>query len=108
LYCFVAQSYAMNDLHPIFNRYPELKEFTRLLRYEIQQAQRPADEIVLTDYEVMKTFKMSKRKLDYLKANREITYSQPIPRSTCYFTLADLLKWLEKGRIESISEQIKI
>ena len=58
----------------IFLKHPELKEFFYLIRYEIQQAQRPADEIILDDEDVMRHLKISKRKLQYLKADKSSQY----------------------------------
>jgi hypothetical protein len=39
-----------------------------ILRYKVRRAQRLADEIILDDSDVMKMVKISKRKLQYLKA----------------------------------------
>ena len=58
----------------LFNRYPELKELISLFRYEIQNAQRPADEVILNDQDVMRILKISKRKLADMKSKREIPY----------------------------------
>lgn len=92
----------------LFNRYPELKELISLFRYEIQNAQRPADEVILNDQDVMRILKISKRKLADMKANREIPYSRPKPHTSSYYLLSDLLKWINKSRIESIENQRKI
>lgn len=97
----------MNE-HPIFSRYPDLKEFVRILKIEIQNAQRPSNEIILTESDVLKILKISDRKLKYMKARREIPYSQPIPRSKCYYLLSDILEWLDKSRVESIDNSFKI
>jgi hypothetical protein len=96
------------DLNDLFRRYPELKAFFMQLRREIQNIQRPANEIVLIDQDVMKMLHMSERKLDGLKAKRKIPFSQPIPRSTCYYLLSDVLKWLEKHRKKSLDDDCKI
>jgi hypothetical protein len=93
--------------HPILHRYPELKEFIRLMRQEVQNCQRPASEIILTDQDVMRMLRISKRKLDYMKANREIPYHQPKAHSSCYYLLGDLLNWLKKNRVESIYNERK-
>jgi hypothetical protein len=91
----------------LFNRYPEIKELISLFRYEIQKAQRPAKEVVLNDQNVMKMLKISKRKLDYMKVNREIPYRRPRMHSSSYFLWEDLLSWLKKARIESVENQCK-
>lgn len=93
--------------HPIFNRYPDLKELVHIFRHEMQQAQRPANEIILNDQSVMKILKISKRKLEYMKAAREIPYSQSKQRSCCYYLLSDILAWIEKNRVNIIEPKFK-
>jgi hypothetical protein len=90
--------------HTIFKRYPELKEFIHVLRHEVQQTQRPADEIILDDNDVMKTLKISKRKLQYLKADGVIpTHKLEPDSSRTYYLLGDILDILKKNRIDPIN-----
>ena len=96
------------ETHPIFQRYPELKEFLRILRHEIQQAQRPASEIVLDDQQVIEILKISKRKLQYMKSQKAIPYHTPKSGNRTYYLLSDILDWLKKHRVENISSQLKI
>ena len=96
------------DLSDFFRRYPGLKAFFIQLRLELQSKQRPANEVVLVDQDVMGMLHISERKLDDMKAKRIIPFSQPIPRSTCYYILADILKWLEKHRKDSLDDDCKI
>lgn len=98
----------MQDIHPIFSRYQELKELIRVIRHEIQQAQRPPDQIILVDQDVMQILKISKRKLEYLKSEGEIPYHQPKQRSSTYYLLSDILEWLQKNRVESINNKCKL
>lgn len=89
--------------HPIFSKYPELKDILYQFRYEIQQAQRPADEIILDDEDVMRKLKISKRKLQYLKADRIFPFYKLEPDSPrTYFLLSDILDTLKKNCIEPI------
>lgn len=106
LFKFLDKIFIMQESF-LFNRYPEIKELISLFRYEIQKAQRPAKEVVLNDQNVMKMLKISKRKLDYMKANREIPFNRPHPHSRSYYLLADILDWLNKSRVESIENQRK-
>ena len=93
----------------IFLKHPELKEFFYLIRYEIQQAQRPADEIILDDEDVMRHLKISKRKLQYLKADKIIPIHFFEPGSSrTYYLLSDLLQILKENRIESIINEKRI
>lgn len=97
------------DKYSIFLKHPELREFFHLIRYEIQQAQRPADEIILDDEDVMRQLKISKRKLQYLKADNiiPIHYLEPDGPRT-YYLLSDILQILKENRIESITNSKRI
>lgn len=98
-----------NSAHHIFNRYPELKEILSLIRYEIQQAQRPADEVILDDQDVMRHLKISKRKLQYLKAYFVIPFHYFEPdKPRTYYLLSDILQILKDNRIESTANQKRI
>ena len=92
--------------HPFIERHPFLKEIICIFRYEVQQAQRPANEIILNDEDVMRLLKISKRKLQYLKADRIIPFSQPLPRSASYYFLSDILAWLNKNKVEAIGSYL--
>jgi hypothetical protein len=94
----------MHDTHPILNRYPELKELIKIIRDEVQRHQRPACETVLYDEDVQKLLGISKRKLEYMKAGRELPFYNP-PMQRDYFILSDLLQWLQKHRVESIENE---
>jgi hypothetical protein len=89
------------------HRSSDTKEFLRILRHEIQQAQRPANEIILDDEDVMRILKISKRKLQYLKAGLIIPHHRPDEGTRTYYLLSDILGWLNKSRIESISNNLK-
>ena len=93
----------------IFERHPELRDFLYQIRREIQQAQRPADEIILDDQDVMRILKISKRKLQYLRADGVIPYHYFEPGgSRAYYLLADILRILKENRVDSISNRRKI
>jgi hypothetical protein len=92
----------------IFIKHPELREFLHILRHEVQNAQRPAEEVILDDEDVMRLLKISKRKLQYLKSGLEIPFHVPASGSRTYYLLSDILAWLKKSRTESISNQIRV
>lgn len=94
--------------YTLFNRNPDLKELIYIFRYEMQKAQRPANEVILYDQDVMRMLGISKRKLDYLRADRLISYSQSQPHSSYYYLLSDILQWINNSRIESIGNMRKI
>ncbi len=92
----------------ILQKYPELKEFILILRHEVQQAQRPADEIILDDNDVLKMLKISKRKLQYMKSDGSIPFHTPTGGVRTYYLLSDILEWVKNSRTESISNNRKI
>lgn len=79
-----------------------------LIQYEISQAQRPANEVVLSDADVMRILKISKRTLSDLKARREIPYSQKRKGTPARFLLSDVLEFVNRDRIESIYNERRI
>lgn len=88
---------------------PAYQEFLHTLRYEIQQAQRPACETILDDEDAMRTLKFSKRKLQTLKSERIIPYHYLEPDGVrTYYLLSDILQMLKENRIESISNDKRI
>lgn len=97
----------MNEKHPILIKYPELKELVNIIRDEVQRHQRPACETILYDEDMIKLLGVSKRKLEYMKAGREIPYINP-PMQRDYFILADILAWLNQYRVESIYNQRRL
>lgn len=97
------------DKRSIFLKHPELKDFFYLIRYEMQQAQRPADEIILDDEDVMRHLKISKRKLQYLKAGGHIPFHFFTPDSPrTYYLLSDIRLILKENRVESITATNRI
>jgi hypothetical protein len=79
-----------------------------LFRREVMNAKRPAEEVILTDQDVMRMLQISRRKLDGMKAAEDIPFHQPRPRSSCYYLLSDILAWLKASRVESITNKLKI
>ena len=86
----------------------EYKEFLHLLRYELSKVQRPANEIILDDEDVMKVLKISKRSLQYLKADRTIPFHHFGHSPRTYYLLSDILDILKENRMESISNDLKL
>lgn len=90
-------------------RNTDIKELLRVIRYEIQQAQRPPNQVVLDDEDVMRILKISKRTLQYMKSNGVITirkFDLNSPRT--YYYLSDILEILEKNSFQAISNQRRI
>ncbi len=79
------------------------------MRYEIQHAQRPPNEVILDDEDVMRILKISKRKLQYLKADRVLPFHTLDPDSPrTYYLLSDILEILSENRIDSLANKSRI
>jgi hypothetical protein len=78
------------------------------IRHELAKCQRPADEIILNDEDVMKMLKISKRKLQYMRSVRLIPYYRPDGQVQTYYLLSDILDWLEKAKTDSIANSLRI
>jgi len=82
-----------------FFRLPQWQELIRNIKYEIAQAQRPPDQIILDDPELCKTLKLSKRTIASLRADKEIAFH------TCgrriLYKLSDVLEYVDKNRVEA-------
>ena len=84
-------------------RHSELKELVHLIRHEVQKSQRPASEVILTDEDVTSMLKISKRKLQYLIADRVIPFHKIPGGPRRYFMLQDILDLLDKNRVASLT-----
>jgi hypothetical protein len=94
-------------MQSLFLKYPELKDLLHLIRNEMEQAKRPADEVILNDEDVMRILKISKRKLQYLKSGLQIPFHTPTGGNRTYYLLSDILDWVKESRTESISNTRK-
>ena len=47
------------------NKIPEFEELAQLIKYEIQQSKRPAEEVILDDVDLRNFLKVSKRTIAY-------------------------------------------
>lgn len=53
---------------------------------------------IMDDLDMQKVLRISKRKLDYLRAKNLISYSQAIPNGQVLYTLQDALDFINKHR----------
>ena len=65
---------SLEDEYPYLSSHKELKPIFEILPVELQRHLRPSGETILVDEQVMKILRISKRKLEYMKANREIPF----------------------------------
>lgn len=96
------------EQHELFRKYPDLLEFIKILRFEIQEAQRPADEQLLDDVDLQNLLKVSKRTTAMYRAEGLISYSQIKDRGKIYYRLSDILKAIELNIIPAIHDQIRL
>jgi hypothetical protein len=88
---------------PFHKLHPEIIALYAALRYEIQQAQRPANEVILDDNAVMDMLKISKRKLQYFKADGILPYHKLTGSPRTYYFLSDILEILNRNRVSAIN-----
>jgi hypothetical protein len=93
--------------YPFLKNQRDLKEIFKILRVELQRHLRPASETILFDEHVMKILGIQKRKLAYMKANREIPFYNP-PMQRDFFILSEILSWLCKYKVDTIDDNCRI
>jgi hypothetical protein len=90
--------------HEEFFRHPGWGEITRQIKFEIAQAQRPANEIILDDVDLCAILKVSKRTTATLRATKQISYSDC---GKIKYLLSDVLDYINRNRIEADFDVIK-
>jgi hypothetical protein len=76
------------------------EEFQKTLRQELINVLRPASEVILDDLDVQMLLKVSRRHTLFLRDEKKIKFSRPIPKGRVYYTLKDVLDFIESGRNE--------
>jgi hypothetical protein len=89
----------------LLSQNPQLEELLRAILHEVEQAKRPAEEVILDDIDLQKMLKCSKRKTAQLREQRAITYSKPDGK--VYYTLADVLEYVRRNEVPAIIATIK-
>jgi len=86
-------------------KYPEFKDLVNLIRYEIQQAKRPPDQIIYDDVDLRNFLKVSKRTTAYWREKGIITFSKL--GGKVFYKLSDILQLLKQNEIQSIPQNLK-
>ena len=81
----------------------EFNEILHLIKDEILKAKRPPEEVILDDVDLQNLLRCSKRKTADLREKRMIAYMKP---GKVYYKLSDVLKYLDRYKVESISDDI--
>src|SRR5947207_11122779 len=87
-----------------FFRHPGWEEIRKQFKYEVSQAQRPANEIILDDVDLCAILKVSKRTTAKLRATNQIAYSNC---GKIQYLLSDVLEYIKRNRIEADFTKIK-
>lgn len=88
-----------------FFRHPGWEELIRNIKYEIAQAQRPADQIILDDVDLCKMLKVSKRTTATLRANSEITFYKC--GGKILYKLSDILDYVNRNCVNADAAKTK-
>lgn len=90
----------------MINKFPEFEELARLIKYEIQQSKRPADEVVLDDVDLRNFLKVSKRTTAYWREKGMITFAKL--GGKIYYKLSDVLSFIKQHETPAINTNLKI
>jgi len=82
--------------HEEFFKHPGWEELIRQIKYQIEQAQRPADQIILDDVDLCKMLKVSKRTTATLRANGQITFYKC--GGKIIYKLSDVLAYIDRNK----------
>ena len=84
----------------------EFDELIRTIRYEVQQAQRPPEEVIYDDVDLRNLLKVSKRTTATWREKGIITFSKL--GGKIYYRLSDILSLLKQTEIPAVNANIKI
>jgi len=82
------------------------EEILKKILSEVERIKRPAEEVILDDYDLQQCLKISKRKTAELRLSRKITYSKPDGKAL--YILSDVLIYAKKNQVKAIDEDLNI
>lgn len=82
----------------------QLLEILKDLKFELQQAKRPAEEIVMDDFDLCKFLSISKRTAAEYRSQKLIEYSKIGGR--IFYKLSDILTMIERHKIVTSDDRI--
>jgi hypothetical protein len=94
------------SLQQLINKYPGIEELVKLIRYEVQQAKRPAEEVIYDDVDLRNFLKVSKRTTATWREKGMITYSKL--GGKIYYKLSDVLSLLKQNEVPCVTQHLKI
>lgn len=85
---------------------PELEQLVNLIRAEIQQAQRPPEEVIIDDVSLREMLKVSKRTTANWRERGIITFSKL--GGKIFYRLSDILELIKQNEIPAVRTNLKI
>jgi hypothetical protein len=89
----------------LFKHRPEFLELMKMFRYEVQNAQRPANELIIDDADLQKLLKVCRRTTANYRSQGLIDYSQIGGKN--FYIYSDILKAIEKNKVPAIHNQLR-
>lgn len=102
---FLLHNYNIMEHTYLFEKYPELEQVISLIKNQIQDIQKPPDQIVLDDYDLRELLKVSKRTTQNWRDTGMITFSKP---GKIFYKLSSVLEMLEKYEVPAVDKNIKL
>jgi hypothetical protein len=90
----------------LFRRNPDLQQLLTWLRFELQEAKRPADEILLDDADLQQLLKVSKRTTANYRSQGVLPYYWL--GGKIFYLLSDVLAAIKQNKIPAIHEKVRI
>lgn len=88
-----------------FQKYPESKELFDQMMTELErimmEAQRPANEVIITDSELIRQLEVCKRTTNTWRSKRMITFIKV--GSLVYYKLSDVLAFMDRNEVKRIT-----
>ena len=81
-------------------------EIAEIFRYELHEAKRPAEELILNDAELCRMLKVSKRTTASWRAEGVLAYHKV--GGIVFYLYADVLKMIKANRVEPVQEILKV
>jgi hypothetical protein len=82
------------------------KEIAEIFRYELNEAKRPAQELILNDTDLCKMLKISKRTLATWRSSGVIAFHKV--GGIVFYLFSDVLETIKSNRIESFQNNLNI
>lgn len=90
----------------LFKHRPELKQLILAFRFEMQNAQIPANERIIDDNDLQRILKVSKRTTANYRAQRLINFSYL--GGKVIYRYSDVLDAIDRNMIPAIQNQLKV